>query len=155
MATREMLTAQLPIDASLATYMQVFRTLPPLLKEEFHGTFQGIVVGPAWFQKVFNRLMVVGGLGGWQGKEFGADGNGVNVVQRGGKISHVAPMLVLGTFPSAFDGQPTLVLGYHNGLHIHINDEIRRLDERTVLGMTYLKYGFLKQLPMPFVLRWK
>ncbi len=155
MATQEMLTEQLPIHASLATYMRVFKSLPPISQREFHGSFQGIVVGPAWFQSVFNKAMTFGGLDGWQGKDFGADGNGINVLLQNGVIRKVAPMHVVGELTSAIDGQPTLVLGYRKPPHAYIHDEIRRLDERTILGMTYVKVNPFKKFPMPFVLRWK
>lgn len=155
MTTREMLTEKLSTDASLSTYMAVFKSLPPLAQNEFHGAFEGIIVGTPFFQGVFNTLMTLGGLKGWQGKEFGADGNGINVLLQDGKIRKVAPMFILGTIPSLIDGQPTLTLNYRRAPHVFIQDELRRLDHRTLLGMTYLKIGVLNRIPMPFVLRWK
>jgi hypothetical protein len=135
--------------------VDVFKSLPPVSKSEFHGDFEGIAVGPAWFQPVFNGLMKIGGLAGWQGKEFAPDGNGVNVLAQNGRIRKVARMYVVGSLPSAIDGQLTLVLNYRKMPHAMIQDEIRRLDHNTLLGMTYLKSAPLTKLPMPFVLRWR
>jgi hypothetical protein len=143
----------LPLDAPLSRYRSLFLSLPPLRAEDFDGAYDGLLLGPAWFQLAFRRMLDAGGLRGWRGKEF-HEGKGLNLVERGGTVEKIARMRITGVFPSRLDGQPTLSLGYESkGPLGKIRDEIRRYDERTVLGMTYVDRPVLSALPMPFGLR--
>jgi hypothetical protein len=143
----------LPLYAPLGRYRHLFRELPSLAAEELEGEYAGLVLGPAWFQIAFRRMLDLGGLRGWQGKEFHR-GEGINVVEREGTVRRIAPMRVTGVRPSRFDHKPTLTLGYESkGPLGMICDEIRRFDVRTVLGMTYVDRGVLPSLAMPFGLR--
>lgn len=143
----------LPEGESLAYYMQAFRKSSRLLASEFHGHYDGYVVGPAWFRVFFRRLMDVGGLRGWLGKEFDDEGNGGNLCQRGATVKKVARMYVAGVVKSEIDGQKTLILRYRGNSPLgFVQDEIRRFDENTILGMTYLDVGPGRLAPMPFAL---
>jgi hypothetical protein len=146
------LPPELPLREALGWYRDAFRGLPRLRAEDFDGVYDGLVLGPGWFQLAFRAMLDAGGLRGWRGKEFHG-GRGINLVERGGEIRKIAPMRVTGTFPSRLDEQPTLCLGYERGPLATIRDEIRRYDDRTVLGMTYVDRGPLPMLAMPFALR--
>jgi hypothetical protein len=145
--------SDLPLFAPLGRYRDLYRGLPLLPADQFEGEYAGLVLGPAWFQIAFRRMLDLGGLRGWQGKEFHR-GDGVNVVERDGTIRRIAPMRVTGVRPSRLDGRPTLTLGYASpGPLGMICDEIRRFDARTVLGMTFVDRSVLPSLAMPFGLR--
>jgi len=142
----------LPTDAPLREYRALFRSLPPVAASDFDGVYDGLIVGPAWFRAAFRALLDSGGLRGWRGKEFHG-GDGINLVERDGEVRKIARMRITGVFPSRLDDRPTLCLGYVKGPLAMIRDEIRRFDDRTVLGMTYVDRGPLPALAMPFGLR--
>lgn len=143
----------LPEGERLGYYFRAFRKAARLDASEFRGVFDGYVVGPGWFRPAFRSMMAVGGLGGWQGKEFDATGNGGNLCLRGGRLRKVARMYVAGTVKSELDGQDTLALRYRAKSALGLlQDEIRRFDGNTVLGMTYVDLRPGRRLPMPFAL---
>lgn len=143
----------LPEGESLGYYFKAFKGASRLQASEFHGLYDGYVVGPAWFRVLFRRLMDVGGLRGWAGKQFDLEGNGGNLCRRGSAVKKVARMYVAGVVKSEIDGQETLILRYRGNSPLgFIQDEIRRFDENTVLGMTYLDVGPGRRTPMPFAL---
>lgn len=143
----------LPEGERLGYYFKAFRGASRLEASEFHGVYDGYIVGPAWFRVAFRRMMALGGLHGWGGKEFDHAGNGGNLCRRGGAVKKVARMYVAGAVASALDGKKTLILRYRGSSPLgFLQDEIRRFDENTVLGMTYLDIGPGRRAPMPFAL---
>jgi hypothetical protein len=94
------------------------------------------------------------GLGGWWGKHFTADGSGMNLVRRGGELRRIFPIRLVPA-PSLLDGRPCLSVRYKPECPYpwpHVVDELRSLDERTLLGMTMVNTGVLRKLALPFLL---
>jgi hypothetical protein len=144
----------LPIDAPLRLFRKRFATLPDVPPGWLVGRFDGLLVGPRAFQRFFLAALTVGGLAGWRGKEFAADGQGANLCERHGALRRVAPMYVKGQVASVTDGKPTLALGYRGTTPLRlITDELRLVDEHTALGLTYVDVPLLPRVPLPFVLR--
>jgi hypothetical protein len=152
--TRPMNPQPLPIGAGLRTYYRIFRKCEPITQDEFQGDYQGLIVGPFLFRKLFASMLTWGGLGGWTGKQF-TGGEGVNIVERNGEKKKVARMRVTGTTASVLDGKPTLTLGYYKKPLAFIQDEIRKYDAHTVIGLTYVNAAPLRWFPLPFALRRK
>jgi hypothetical protein len=121
------------------------------------GVYRGTFVGPGWLRATAGPVLALGGLGGWWGKRFEADGTAVNLVQRGGKLEPRCPMRLL-TVTSALDGKATLALHYEPENRFpwpHIVDELRPLDSETVLGMTYVNVAALRGVATPFLLEFQ
>lgn len=148
--------ATLPLEGAFSFYRAAFAAAGRLEASDFAGTFDGLVLGPAWFRPLFRAMMNGGGLAGWRGKRFGADGEGANLCLRGGVVREVAPMYVAGTGPSLLDGVPTLLLRYRGAsFRRFIQDEVRAYDAETVIGMTYYDLPGTRRVVMPFGLRRK
>lgn len=103
------------------------------------------------------------GLPRWFGKRFrpGPDSSatGVNLVRPSGPgeaLDEVMPMQVR-TGRSVIDGGPAVVIDYAPGTRAPwpwVRDELRRLDDRTLVGMTVLDVRGLRLLGgTPFLLR--
>jgi hypothetical protein len=118
------------------------------------GVYRAEFVGPAWLRTLAPPSLALGGLAGWWGKAFDGQGGAVNIVVRDGTQRRVLPMTIAG-IPSLIDGVPGLTLSYPKGSPFPwfwIVDEVRRLDEQTLLCMTVIKPRGLRKLAFPFVL---
>ncbi len=118
------------------------------------GDYRAAFTGPTWLQRIAGPGLWPLGLGGWWGKRFEADGSGVNLVQRGGELLRIFPIHLVSA-PSLLDGKPCLSVRYHPECPFpwpHIIDDLRSLDERTLLGMTMVNAGALRRLALPFLL---
>jgi hydroxymethylpyrimidine pyrophosphatase-like HAD family hydrolase len=145
-------SACLPERASLGEYRQLFRSCRAVEPHELRGSYRGVVVGPAWFQRLFRALLVLGGLAGWEGKVF-EDRAGVNLCRRRGELRRIAPMHVAGLSASAVDGRPALVVRYRESAPLRlVRDELRSLSDGVLLGMTYADVEPLRRVQMPFAL---
>lgn len=121
------------------------------LPGRYHDTF----VGPAWLRIAVKPALLITGLGGWWGKEIFQDGTAINIVLRNGKLSRCFPMKVI-CGKSVLDRQNGLALRYQKGNPfpwMFIIDEIRRIDEITLLGMSRLNIPGLRWFAIPFVLQ--
>jgi hypothetical protein len=100
--------------------------------------------------------LLAAGLGGWWGKIIDDDGRAINIVCREGKFSARFRMSFRQE-RSRIDGRQGLALHYHQNdnplLWLFVVDEIRRLDETTLLGMTRPRLPGLRWLAFPFVLQ--
>lgn len=139
---------------NLAAFRQLFMTLEDVAVTAVNGRHRSAFVGPRWVRTLAPPSLTVAGLGGWCGKVFrGADG--MNLVRRQGRIHEIMPVS-LETRPSLIDGRPTLVVAYPAESRWpwpHIVDELRRLDETTLLGMTMAQPLRLHRVAFPFLLR--
>jgi hypothetical protein len=118
------------------------------------GVYRAEFVGPAWLRVLAPPSLALGGLAGWWGKAFDGRGGAVNIVVRGGTQHRVLPMTIT-RVPSLIDGGPGFTLSYPQGSPFPwplIVDEVRRLDEQTLLCMTVIKPKGLRKLAFPFVL---
>lgn len=150
---------QLPVieatnGRSFAVCRSLFSHLEPVSIRRLHGAFQSAFTGPAWLQTVAPRLLVLGGLGGWCGKWFDGQGQGHNLVMRRGKVRATMPIR-LEKRPSLIDRLPTCTVVYPKGSRFPwplIVDELRQLNDQTILGMTIVNLPLLRRTAYPFLL---
>ncbi len=121
------------------------------------GKYRGEFVGPRWVRIFAWPALLAAGLGGWWGKLMYVDGRAINIVCREGNFSTCHPMKFRKE-RSHIDRQEGLALHYQYQrdnpfLWLFVVDEIRRLDETTLLGMTRPKIPGLRWLAFPFVLK--
>ena len=122
------------------------------MKGFYHAEF----TGPAWLRTIAPPGLAIGGLGGWWGKEFMGDGTGMNIVMRGGQLRRILQVhLELGA--SSVDGKPAILIRYPKDSQFpwpRVIDELRSLDETSLLGLTIFEIGPFNKLPLPFLLLW-
>ncbi len=136
----------------LSEFKGLFAGLPAPEPSGLSGKFRAELVGPGWLRRIATPGLALGGLGGWQGKEFFLGEQGLNLVQRGGKVKRIFPFVILYQ-PSHLDGKPAAAIRYVQPSPVPwlwITDELRWLDEQTLLGLTFLKA--MPGLALPFVL---
>lgn len=139
----------------LQWYRDRFASLAPPARDSLSGRFQGQLVGPAWFRYGAKALLAVLGMRGWWGKEFGAEGRGVNLVRRGKDLRPAVP-LVLREGRSHVDGRQGVQVEYPPECSWHWRlfvDELRWWDDETVLAMSHVELPWLRRVTLPFVLR--
>jgi len=142
---------------SLKQFRNLFISLPVPEVVSIHGVYRAAFVGPGWLRASSGPALVASGLGGWWGKEFSADGTAFNIVLRAGKFSTRFPMKLVQT-RSFIDEKEGLALHYQPGNPfpwMYIIDELRRIDERTLLGMTLANVNGLRKLAFPFTLKFQ
>ncbi len=119
------------------------------------GSYQAAFVGPAWLRASAAPALALSGLGGWWGKEFSLDGTAINIVLRSGSFSTRFSMKMVQT-RSFIDQKMGLALHYQDGSPfpwMFVVDEIRRLDQTSLLGMTIANLRGLRSLAFPFILK--
>ena len=140
---------------SLRQFRGLFASLDVSERETLAGKYRGAFVGPAWVRALARPALLIAGLGGWWGKVIYEDGRAVNIVVSDQKISTRFRMR-LRQERSYIDGREGIALHYQKDnplLWLFIADEIRRLDDTTLLGMTRPKIPGLRWLAFPFVLK--
>lgn len=94
------------------------------------------------------------GFGGWLGKQFLGNGKAVNMFQTREGIEHCFPMTMV-RMPLRVDGQDTLVLQYSGDAWAPwcwVTDEVRRTDDGSILGLTFVDSPLIRHFVFPFVL---
>lgn len=140
---------------SIKDFRILFHTLPVPEASSIRGTYRASFVGPAWLRASATPALAITGLGGWWGKEFHGDGTAINIVLRAGKFSTRFPMEFVKD-RSFIDHKDGLALHYQRGSPfpwMYVVDEIRRVDENTLLGMTIPNVNGLRNLAFPFILQ--
>ena len=139
----------------LGAFPGLFHELTPPTVEAMHGRFQAEFVGPGWLRRIAPPGLAPLGLGGWWGKTFDGRGQGINLVRRRGQLVEVIP-IKLAEAPSLLDGRIGLNITYPPGSRFPwpiIIDEVRWLDDATLLGLTLVPKAGLHRLALPFLLR--
>lgn len=136
-------------------FHNLFKSLPVPVVESLPGAYRAAFVGPGWLRSSAGPALSMSGLGGWWGKEFFEDGSAVNILCRTGVFSEKFPMKVVHC-PSMLDAQNGLALHYLPGSPfpwMYIVDELRRMDENNLLGMTMANIPGLRGFAFPFTLK--
>jgi hypothetical protein len=98
-----------------------------------------------WLRLGGPLAMRLTGMPGWWGKQFrvpagGGDRlEGENVLHRRGRLVESIPMTAQ-IAPSRVDGRPVILIKYPSDArwpHSRVNDELRPLDEHTLLGLSF------------------
>ncbi len=142
-------------NPSLAELRRVFTTLEEPADHLCRGFFSASFVGPGWLRKIAPVSVSLMGLPGWTGKRFLSDERAINVLRQEEQTRDAIPM-VIRREPSLIDGQPVLALVYtlpdSPWPLCWFRDELRTLDERTLLGMTLVDKPLLRYMAFPFLL---
>ena len=139
---------------SLRRFRELFASLNVPRAGALAGRYRGTFVGPAWARALARPALQITGLGGWWGKDVFDNGTAINIVLRDGRLSTRFPMVFVQE-GSHIDGREGLALHYQKGNPFPwmlIVDEIRRIDDSTLLGMTRLNIPGLRWFALPFVL---
>lgn len=140
---------------SLKKFRELFSSLIVPDPNSLRGNYRAEFVGPGWLRISAAPALAVTGLGGWWGKEFFGDGTAVNIVLRAGNFSTRFPMRFVKT-ESYIDHKEGLALHYQAGNPfpwMYVVDELRRIDDTTILGMTIPNVSGLRGLAFPFILQ--
>jgi hypothetical protein len=143
------------VHASLAEISRLFQRLPPATPEARRGFYRARFIGPWWLRHSAGPSVALSGLPGWQGKRFLDVHNAINVVRTRQGLAEKLPMHCI-EGPSLVDGKHGVTLHYpcHGPLPWRwIRDELRQLNEHSLLGMTVIDLPLLRRLAFPFVLQ--
>lgn len=149
----------MPVDAlsnaSLRRIRQMFGLLEPAPAEMRAGAFRARFIGPWWLRVSAGPSIALSGLPGWRGKRFLDAETATNVLDRaGGRVEKLR--MQCRECVSLVDGRPGVALHYGCEAVMPwrwIVDELRVLDENSLLGMTVIDLPLLRRLAFPFVLR--
>ena len=139
----------------LQAFKPIFSSLSSPDRNSLVGVYRAEFTGPAWLRKSAGPSLSLAGMGGWWGKEFSGGTTAVNLVYRGGQLRRIFSMQLV-NIPSQVDGKPGLTLQYARNNPFpwpFVIDELRRLDETCLLGLTIINLGFLRKLAFPFLLQ--
>ena len=140
---------------SIKSFRELFTSLVVPDASSLRGNYRASFVGPVWLRTSANPALAITGLGGWWGKEFHEDSTAINIVLRAGKFSTRFPMKFVKS-ESLIDHKYGLALHYQQGNPfpwMYVVDELRRIDDTTVLGMTIPNVSGLRGLAFPFILQ--
>ncbi len=140
---------------SLKQFRDMFTSLSIPIPNEIRGKYRAAFVGPGWLRASAAPALAITGLGGWWGKEFFSDGTAINIIFHAGNFSTRFSMKFVQA-QSFIDKRGGLALHYQKGNPfpwMYVVDEIRRLDENTLLGMTIANVRGLRGLAFPFILQ--
>lgn len=140
---------------SLKQFRDLFISLPIPQPTSIRGVYRASFVGPGWLRSSAGPALALSGLGGWWGKEFSTDGTAINIVLRAGKFSTRFPMKLVPA-ESFIDGKEGIALHYQSGNPfpwMYVIDELRQLNDGTLLGMTIANVNGLRDLAFPFTLQ--
>ena len=141
-------------NQSLASFRILYQSLPSPSADSLAGTHKSEFVGPRWLRRIAGPGLFPLGLGGWWGKKFDSQGQGMNIVRRRGEQLMIMPVK-LREMASLIDGMLTLAITYEPGSRLPwpwVIDEVRRLDEETLLGMTMVSRRPFNRIALPFLL---
>jgi hypothetical protein len=118
------------------------------------GFFRASFIGPFWYRWSGFPSVHIAGLRHWQGKKFLSPNTATNILRHGdGVVQAFAMTVEAGT--SMIDGKQGVALCYGaQGPRPWrwVRDELRAVDERTLLGMTLVDLPLLRHFYFPFLL---
>jgi hypothetical protein len=141
-------------NQSLASFGSLFKTLTAPTVASITGAHRSEFVGPWWLRQIAGPGLAPLGLGGWWGKLFDDQGEGMNIVHRRGQLATIMPVKLVET-NSLIDGRMGLAVTYPRDSRFPwpwVVDELRRIDERCLLGMTLVIKRPLNRIGLPFLL---
>lgn len=144
-----------PLPSSLSALRTLFAQATPPADLPAPGDYRITFVGPAPLKLAAPRTIGLGGMPGWQGKRFAADGTAVNMLDDGrGGTREALPMRVT-LEPSWLDGRPVIVCSYGAGSPVPwrwVRDEFRPLDDLRLIGLTFAGGPWSRALAAPLLL---
>lgn len=140
--------------ASVGALKKLYSSLPVPDAKIRHGFFRASFIGPFWMRLSGKPTLELTGLPGWQGKRFITDGTATNVLLRKGERVDALNMTVQDV-TSYVDGSAGVALRYGADAPAPwrwVRDELRAIDDNTLLGITFVDVPVLRHFPMPFLL---
>ena len=141
-------------STSIRELKQLFASLPVPGQAMRHGFFRASFIGPAWYRIGGFPSVHVAGLPHWQGKKFLTPDSATNILRKDNGLVEALRMTVeAGT--SMVDGKPGVALRYGAEAPIPwrwVRDELRAIDDRTLLGITIVDIPVLRHFSFPFLL---
>jgi hypothetical protein len=142
-------------QTSLEALRGLFSSLEIPAIDSIAGTYRGSFTGPRWTRVAVRPALWLTGLGRWWGKELSGQGTAINLIRKEDDLTTRFPMKIT-RGKSFIDGRDGLLMYYlpnHPILWLLVEDEIRRLDQNTLLGMTHARIPIVGRLVLPFILK--
>lgn len=141
-------------NMSLSKLEALYKSLPVPEEDMRYGFFRAKFIGPFWLRLSARPTLELTGLPGWQGKRFLTRDTATNVLLRKGQRTDALSMKVE-EITSFVDGSSGIALRY--GAEAPrpwrwVRDELRAINEDTILGITFVDLPLLRHFPMPFLL---
>ena len=144
------------------TLVKMFRGLSqPDSLAPFLGKHRSEYIGVAPMRLPSPFAMGLAGFSDWRGKVFRPNDkdstvlDGMNMFGDEATRTERYPMSSrIG--PSSIDGKPAFIVTYPQDTRhpwCRATDELRMIDDDTLLGITFFNYPLIKYLPVPFLLR--
>jgi hypothetical protein len=143
------------VNASLTEINRLFQSLSPAPAASRAGFYRARFVSPWWLRLSAGPSVALSGLPGWQGKRFIDAGSATNVLRNQQGLKEKLLMHCV-EGPSLIDGKNAVALHYPSTGPLPwrwVRDELRQLDEHTLLGMTVIDLPLLRDLAFPFLLQ--
>lgn len=140
--------------AGLARLKALYANLPVPPPSMCEGFFRASFLGPLWMRMSAAPTLRLTGLPGWQGKRFLTPDSATNVLKLGGRIEERLKMTVRAV-TSMVDGSPAVALCYGEEAPAPwrwVRDELRALNDDSLLGITFVDKPVLRTCPFPFLL---
>jgi hypothetical protein len=145
-------------SASLRELKRLFSELAPPSPAMRRGFFRARFIGPWWLRATGQPAVEIAGLPGWEGKRFLSEDDATNVVVRRGERGEALAMRVTPGI-SQVDGVRGVALHYVPAGGVPaplpwrwVRDELRALDDDSILGMTVVDLPLLRRVAFPFLL---
>lgn len=140
--------------ASIGELRSVFGSLSAPDAALRDGFYRAQFIGPWWLRASGRPSVALSGLPGWLGKRFLTPDVATNILQQGADTVQALSMTVVPGI-SQVDGKPGLALHYGKNAAIPwrwVRDELRVLDDKTLLCFTVINLPVLRHLAFPFLL---
>lgn len=140
--------------AGVGQIKQYFSTLPNPTPAQREGFFRASFIGPWWMRISGKPTLDLTGLPNWQGKKFLSSEQSTNVLFHKGEMREALHMTVQNVV-SYVDGREGVALCYGTDAPRPwrwVRDELRMVDEHTIMGITYVDLPILRWFPFPFLL---
>lgn len=140
--------------ASLSHLANLFKGLEPASLQQRQGFYRASFIGPWWLRITAMPSLALTGLPNWQGKKFIDENSAVNILQtRNGLIEKL--QMQCQQQASLVDEKIAVALSYGEKSPLPwrwVVDELRVLDENTLLCMTTVNLPLLRHISIPFLL---
>lgn len=139
---------------SIKNLNRLYCELPLLQKSMCEGFYRASFIGPLWLRLLGKPSLDISGLPNWQGKKFLSDNTATNVLIKKGQNVDALEMS-LKHVTSYVDGSDAQAFCYEAKAPMPwrwVRDELRAIDENTILGVTFIDLPLLRNLGLPFLL---
>lgn len=142
------------VKSSLSEIKQIFCELESSRQSIPPAFYRAYFIGPWWLRAMAKPSIALGGLKGWQGKEFISEAQATNILELDSLVIKKLQMSLV-DIVSNVDAQQGMALDYGKDAPVPwrwIKDEVRVLDANTLLCMTVIDLPLLRHFQFPFVL---